>query len=75
MKQRERELERGELTRIIIGTVVASGVRGIRPRDLTLKLNSWGIPVTQNQMSARLNKLASAGRIKRIGARGLYSGM
>lgn len=70
---KRRILQHGELTRIIIGTVVASE-NGIRARELTAKLNAWGIRVTKNHMSIRLAELAAKGRINRI-ERGRYEGV
>ena len=67
-----RKLEHGELTRIVIGTVVAS--EGIRAAALTKKLNAQGIMVTKHQMSVRLGELARDGRIERL-SRGLYEGV
>jgi hypothetical protein len=74
-KDKRRDLEHGELTRIIIGTVVASGDHGgINARKLTEKLNSWGYRVTLQQMATRLAELAAEGRIDRI-ERGRYEGV
>lgn len=71
---RKRNLAHGELTRIIIGTVVASDEDGITARQLTDKLNAWGIGVTMNQMSVRLAELADRGRIERV-ERGRFKGV
>jgi len=71
---RKEELQHGELTEIIIGTVVAAGDDGITARQLTDKLNSWGIEVTMTQMATRLAELAAQGRIDRK-RRGLYEGV
>ena len=68
-----RELEHGELTRIIIGTVVAAEP-GINARQLAEKLNKQGIRVTKHQMSVRLALLAKTGRIERV-HRGMYTGV
>ncbi len=69
----KRNLERGELTRIIIGTVVASET-AINANQLTEKLNAWGIAVTKLQMSVRLAELAKQGRIERV-ERGRFKGV
>jgi fatty acid-binding protein DegV len=66
-------LEHGELTAIIIGTVVAAD-RGINAGELTRKLNAWGHRVTAAQMSVRLAELARDGRIDRL-RRGVYAGV
>jgi len=68
-----RKLQHGELTRIIIGTVVASE-KGITARELVAKLESWGIPTSPHRMSVRLAELAADGRIERVG-RGRYEGV
>ncbi|HOA75223.1 MAG TPA: hypothetical protein PL151_09575 [Phycisphaerae bacterium] len=68
-----RRLERGELTRIIIGTVAAQD-KPITARRLTELLNEWGIDVTTKQMSVRLNELANDGRIERV-SKGLFEGV
>ena len=68
-----RSLERGELTRIIIGTVVARD-GGITARQLTDALNAQGISVTMAQMSVRLAELAADGRIERV-SKGVYQGV
>lgn len=71
---RKRELVHGELTRIIIGTVVAAEDKGIDARELTAKLNAEGLEVTKHQMSVRLAELAAEGRIERI-SRGRFTGV
>lgn len=68
-----RRLDRGELTRIIIGTVVAQD-QPITARRLTEILNGWGIMVTAKHMSVRLNELAKDGRIERV-SKGLFEGV
>ena len=68
-----RRVPRGELTRIIIGTVVAHD-EPITARQLTDILNAQGIMVTAQQMSVRLNELANEGRIERV-SKGLFEGV
>jgi hypothetical protein len=67
------DLAHGELTRIIIGTVVASE-KGLNARALAEKLNAQGIAVTKQQMSVRLAELAAEGRIERV-ERGRFEGV
>ena len=69
----KRTLEHGELTRIIIGTVVASET-AINAEELAEKLNAQGIAVTKHQMSVRLAELADQGRIERV-ERGRFEGV
>jgi len=66
--------ERGELTKVVIGTVVAAGEEGITPKHLTKKLNEWGWQVTANQMGACLDGLYKTGRIEKA-SRGRYTGV
>src|SRR5205809_2662744 len=63
-------LRYGELTRVIISTVVGSG--RISPRDLADSLRDRGVRVTPRQMTTRLMELAREGRIAKIGA-GVYA--
>ena len=77
--QEYRHLERGELTRIIIATVVNHDIYlghtgGITAGEVARLLNQWGIPITENHARARLNELANKGRIDRV-SRGRYAGM
>ena len=77
--QEYHALERGELTRIIIGTVVNHEIylghkRGISATELVQLLHTWGIPITENHARVRLIELAHKGRIERV-SRGRYAGM
>ncbi len=74
-----RELPRGELTRIIIGTVANHDAyldhgRGMSATELARLLNQWGIPITENHCRSRLNELANRGRIDRV-SRGRFKGV
>jgi hypothetical protein len=64
---------RGELTEIIIGTVVAAEDEGINARGLYDKLIEWGHKTTLSAVNARLQVLANEGRIDRKWA-GVYVG-
>jgi hypothetical protein len=68
------QLAHGELTEIIIGTVVASGDQGITAPELAAKLKSWGIERTTNHIRCRLAELAAQGRIERA-KHGRYEGV
>jgi hypothetical protein len=69
------KLEHGELTEIIIGTVVAcEDHRGITAKQLAAKLNAEGIAITKPQAGTRLAELYANGRIERV-ARGRYKGV
>ena len=77
--QEYHQLEHGELTRIIIGTVVNHDLylghkSGITAREVARLLNQWGIPITENHARARLNELAQRGRIDRV-SRGRFKGV
>ena len=67
-----RTLKRGELTAIIIGTVVNSP--GISAQGLVEKLDSWDIRITLPQARTRLCALAKEGRIDRLD-KNKYAGM
>jgi hypothetical protein len=74
-----RKFEPGELTRIIIGTVVASTIDGpsddgITSKELAAKLSAQGIAMSRYRASIWLAQLADRGRINRIG-RGRYEGV
>lgn len=69
-----RKLARGELTEIIIGTVVAAGDDGINAKVLAEKLNSWNIKLSSPHAGLHLAKLAREGRIERIRT-GIYKGV
>ena len=66
----------GEMTEIVIGTVVNAGVdgAGITARELAEKLTEWGYPMTRHQCAVMLVGLARAGRIERVRT-GLYKGV
>lgn len=67
-----RKLDRGELTTIVIATVMNQD-QPVNARQVTEMLNSWGIAITIHQMSVRLSELGNQGRIHRV-SRGLYEG-
>ena len=67
-----RTLKRGELTAIIIGTVV--NTPGITAQQLVETLDSWDIRITLPQARSRLYALAKEGRIDRVGLN-KYAGM
>lgn len=74
-----RQLERGELTRIIVGTVVNRDIYlghkgGITAGEVARLLNQWGIRITENHARTRLNELANKGRIDRVSA-GRFTGV
>lgn len=75
----DRRLQPGELTRIIIGTVVNHDIylghhSGISAAEVARLMNQWGIAITENHARVRLNELANKGRIDRI-ARGRFGPM
>lgn len=75
----QRRLQPGELTWIIIGTVVNHDQYlghhgGISAAEVARLLNQWGIAITENHARSRLNELANQGRIDRI-ARGRFGPM
>ena len=67
-----RKLKHGELTDIIIGTVVANP--GISAQELVAKCESWNIRITLSHARARLHQLAQQGRIDKVG-RNKFEGM
>ncbi len=67
-----RTLKHGELTDIIIGTVVANP--GISAQELVAKCESWNIRLTLSHARARLHQLAQQGRIDQLG-KNKYAGM
>ncbi len=69
-----RKLAFGELTEIIIGTVVAAGDEGINAQTLAEKLISWNIKTTPLLAGLHLSKLTRQGRIERI-RRGVFKGV
>jgi predicted transcriptional regulator of viral defense system len=74
-----RQLGPGELTEIIIGTVVNHEVYlghhdGISAAELARLLNPWNIRITENHARTRLNELANKGRIERV-SRGRFTGV
>lgn len=74
-----RKPAQGELTRIIIGTVVNHDMYlghrdGISASEVARLMNQWGIRITENHARTRLNELANKGRIERV-ARGRFGGV